>query len=259
MNSVLSEILETGATKTASGSSTVKLHSSISASEGQFLQKLVRQLDPTVSLEVGLGYGISALLICDALNPRNGTQHIAIDPNQSGAINPNQHNSSVGDSWGGIGVANLRRAGYGEILRLIEAPSYRALAELEGSGQRIDFAFIDGWHTFDFALVDLFFIDRMLNIGGVVAFDDASWPSIRKVCRFVKTNLAYSVWGVDGSDPEPSLKRRFSECLLRRSPFRTLLRPEVIAPDSSIGLVGGCIALRKKADDSRLWDHFVDF
>jgi|SRR5208283_698999 len=259
MNSVLSEILETGATKTANGSSTVKVHSSISVSEGQFLQKFVRQLDPTVSLEVGLAYGISALFICDVLKVRNGTQHIVIDPNQTGAIDPNQHFSSRGDSWGGIGIANLRRAGYGDIVRLIEAPSYRALAELERSEQRIDFAFIDGWHTFDFTLVDFFFIDRMLNVGGVVAFDDASWPAVRKVCRFVRTNLAYSVLAVDGSNHEPSLKRRLSERLLRRSPFRRLLRPEVIAPDSSIGLEGGCIAFRKEADDSRRWDHFVDF
>jgi hypothetical protein len=65
----------------------------------------------------------------------------------------------------------------------------RALAEIERSGQRVDFAFIDGWHTFDFALVDFFFIDRISSVGGVVVFDDANWPAIRKVCRFVKTNL----------------------------------------------------------------------
>jgi predicted O-methyltransferase YrrM len=251
MNSILSEILETGVTKTANGSGTVKVHSSISASEGQFLQKIVRQLDPTVSLEVGLAHGISALFICDALNIRNGTQHIAIDPNQ--------HSGPWGDSWGGTGIANLRRAGYGDIVRLIEAPSYRALAELERFGQRIDFAFIDGWHTFDFTLVDFFFIDRMLNVGGLVAFDDADLPAVRKVCRFVKTSLAYSVTSVDGLDPELSLKRRFSERVLRLRPFRKLLRPDVMAPDRSIGLVGSCIALQKKADDCRRWDHFIDF
>jgi predicted O-methyltransferase YrrM len=146
MNSVLSEILKTGTSKTASGSGNVKIHSSISASEGQLLQKLVRQVDATVSLEVGLAYGVSGLFICDALNVRNGTQHIAIDPYQ--------HGGTWGDLWEGIGIANLRRAGYGEIVRLIEAPSYRALPELERDGQRVDFAFIDGWHTFDFTLVD---------------------------------------------------------------------------------------------------------
>lgn len=247
MNNVLTEIIETGSTKTANGAGTVKLHSSVSPSEGQFLQKLVRELDPTVSLEVGLAYGTSALFICDALNIRSGTQHIVIDPKQQG------------DTWRGIGIANLRRAGYGDIVRFIEAPSYRALAELERSAQRIDFAFIDGWHTFDFTLVDLFFIDRMLNVGGVVAFDDASWPAIRKVCRFVKTNLAYSVLGADGSDAARPWKRKLSEGLLRRTPFRRLLRPEVILPDGSMGLTGSCIAFRKEADDSRAWDHFADF
>ena len=247
MNSVLSEIIETGATKTANGAGTVKLHSSVSPSEGQFLQRLVGELDPTVSLEVGLAYGTSALFICDALNIRSGTQHIVIDPKQ------------LGDTWRGIGIANLRRAGYGDIVRFIEEPSCRALAELEKSGQRIDFAFIDGWHTFDFTLVDLFFIDRMLNLGGVVAFDDASWPAIRKVCRFVKTNLAYSVVGAEGSDSKPTLKRRISERLLRRTPFRRLLRPEVITPDAGVGLAGSCIAFRKEADDQRRWDHFIDF
>jgi predicted O-methyltransferase YrrM len=259
MNSVLSEILATGVTKTADGNGTVEVHSAISTSEGQFLQNLVREADPTVSLEVGLAYGISALFICDALSVRNGTQHIAIDPTQNGAIDPTQHYTSRGDSWGGIGMANLQRAGYGNIVRLIEKPSYRALAELEADGQRIDFAFIDGWHTFDFVLLDFFFIDRMLNVGGVIAFDDASWQAIRKVCRFVKTNLAYSVLGVDGSDSPLSLKRRLTEHLLRRSPLRKLLRRDVIMPDSSIGIAGSCIAFRKEAEDSRIWNHFVDF
>jgi hypothetical protein len=99
----------------------------------------------------------------------------------------------------------------------------------------------------------------MLNVGGVVAFDDADWPAIRKVCRFVKTNLAYSILGTDGFDPKHSLKRQLSEYLLRHTPFRRLLRPEVAAPSESIGLGGSCIAFRKDADDNRRWDHFVDF
>ena len=82
-------------------------------------------------------------------------------------------------------MANLRRSGYDHIVRLMEEPSYRALPALERSRQRIDFAFIDGWHTFDFTLLDFFFIDRILKVGGVVAFDDADWPAVRKVCRFV--------------------------------------------------------------------------
>jgi hypothetical protein len=102
----------------------------------------------------------------------------------------------------------------------------------------------------------------MLNVGGVVAFDDADWPAIRKVCRFVKTNLAYSVVGTDGSD---SLKRRVFEHLWRPIPspilrlFRRILRPEVFELDGRLGLRGRCIAFRKDADDSRPGNYWVDF
>jgi predicted O-methyltransferase YrrM len=248
VNSVLSEILKTGETKTSSGG-TVKIRDEIPPSVGEFIQRVVRDLDPTITLEVGLAFGISALYICDALNIRNGTQHITIDAYQQ--------------YWeAGTGIANLRRAGYGDIVRLIEEQSYRALSELERSGLHVDFAFIDGWHLFDFGLVDFFFIDRMLNVGGVVAFDDANWPAIRKVCRFVKTNLAYSVVGTDGSD---SLKRRLFQHLWRPIPypilrlFHRILRPEVFELDERLGLRGRCIAFRKDADDSRPGNYWVDF
>jgi predicted O-methyltransferase YrrM len=235
MNPVLSEILASGLTRTAKGDESLKVHSAISKSKGLFIQDIVRELDPTISLEVGLAYGVSALFICDALNVRDNTRHIAIDPNQNGG--------KWGDNWRGVGIANLGRAGYGAIVRLIESPSYQALPELELAGQRVDFAFIDGWHTFDFTLVDFFFIDRMLNVGGVIAFDDAHWPSVRKVCRFVKTNLAYSVLGVHRIGMKSLIKRGLSKGLSEVWP----------------GLQARCIAFRKVADDNRRWDHFKEF
>jgi predicted O-methyltransferase YrrM len=251
MNSVLAEIIETGTVRGAAGGGPVTLHSAVSVSEGHFLQKIVRELDPTVCVEVGLAFGVSALFICDSLTVRPETKYFVIDPAQ--------HTSMGGTAWDGIGLANLVRAGYGNFVNLIEEPSYRALSKLEQLGQRIDFAFIDGWHTFDFAFVDFFFIDRMLKVGGVVAFDDADWSAVRRVCRFVKNNLSYSLIGADGNDPEPSVKRRAAEALLRNSPVRRLLRPEVLSRDSDTGLTGGCVAFRKESEDSRGWDHYVDF
>jgi hypothetical protein len=108
-------------------------------------------------------------------------------------------------------------------------------------------------------MVDFFFIDRMLKVGGVVAFDDANLPAIRKVCRFVKTNMEYSVIGTNEPKLKSSLKRRVLERLFRDEPFRRFARPDVIMPDQSIGLTGSCIAFRKDAVDKPRWDHFVDF
>ena len=159
----------------------------------------------------------------------------------------------------GVGLANLRRAGYSHLIRFIEEPSYRGLAELERSGQIIDFAFIDGHHAFDYALVDFFLIDRMLRPGGIVAFDDAGWPAVRKVCRFVRTSRAYKV--IPGPDDvqEASLKRRAAERIAGFWPFRRLARPEISVPDSELGLAGSCIAFRKEGDDNRSWEPLCRF
>src|SRR5262249_62210721 len=83
--------------------------------------------------------------------------------------------------------------GFTPLVEFHEQPSFRALARFEAEQRRFDFAFIDGFHTFDYALVDAFLVDRLLNVGGAVAFDDADWPSVRRVVRYVATNLAYTV------------------------------------------------------------------
>src|ERR1039458_7123204 len=109
MNQVLAEIMRTGLTKTADGNGSIKVHSAISKDEGEFLQRCVREVAPAVSLEIGLAHGISALFICDALRPE--ARHIIIDPNQ--------HGGAWGDSWDGIRLANLTRAGFGNQIHLI--------------------------------------------------------------------------------------------------------------------------------------------
>jgi hypothetical protein len=65
------------------------------------------------------------------------------------------------------------------------------LARLCGEGASIDFAFVDGAHTFNYVLVDLFLVDKLLRPSGVVALDDFHYASIRKACRYLLTNMPY--------------------------------------------------------------------
>ena len=184
MNPVLKKILETGLVETAEGELR-EPRGPVSEEEGRLLQELVQQLKPKVSLEVGLACGVSAMFICDGLEQAGGGRHIVIDPNQEGDF------SNRG--WGRIGLLNLERAGHGDKIEFFNQPSHRALPQIEAQGRRIQFAFIDGWHTFDYVLVDFFYIDKMLDVGGVVVFDDVNWPAIRDVCRFVAKNCSYRV------------------------------------------------------------------
>jgi hypothetical protein len=84
-------------------------------------------------------------------------------------------------------------------------------------------------------------------VGGVVVLDDASWPSIRNVARFIASNRSYKVVGHVGSDADEKSR-------LRRDASR-----ESVEADRRLGLNGQCIAFEKTADDNRQCDHFVEF
>jgi predicted O-methyltransferase YrrM len=237
MNPVLSDILQTKKSLNADGTGSIDIHSTISPEEGRMLSRLIAQRKPKVSLEVGLAFGVSALFICEALKSATPTpHHIVIDPAQYAPA-----------YWHGVGLANLHRAGYREFVEFIEKPSQIALPELISAGRKIDFAFIDGEHTFDHVLVDFFFIDQLLTPGGIVVLDDASWPSIRSVARFIATNRNYKVVAQVGSDSDPKTK-------LPRNPT-----PQTLEFDKRLGLTGQCIAFEKTADDNRQCNHFVEF
>jgi hypothetical protein len=60
-----------------------RLHSNISEEEGSFIQGIIREARPQVSLEVGCAYGVSSLYICEALCEVNAVKHIIIDSHQS--------------------------------------------------------------------------------------------------------------------------------------------------------------------------------
>jgi len=196
MNPVLAEILQSRRSLSADGKGTVDVHSTISADEGRMLSNLIAQRKPKVSLEVGLAFGIYTLFICEALKQSTpNPQHIVIDPAQNAPA-----------YWHGVGLANLERAGYRGFVEFIEKPSQIALPELVSAGRKIDFGFIDGEHTFDHVLVDFFFIDQLLNVGGIVVLDDAGWRSIRTVALFVGSNRSYKVVAHVGSDSDPKSK-----------------------------------------------------
>src|SRR5687767_2229725 len=82
MNEVLRDIV---ATKTVHAIDGKRLEhvAGITPDEGELLARLIRELKPSVSLEVGLAYGTSALYICDALAEVEAKKHYIVDPNQS--------------------------------------------------------------------------------------------------------------------------------------------------------------------------------
>jgi predicted O-methyltransferase YrrM len=246
---LVEEILRSKQVRTADGLATLPLKDSINIEIGNLLQKLIVDKRPSVSLEIGLAYGLSTLFICEALAQVGGQRHIAIDAFQS-------------SMWSGIGLHNVRSAGFGNLLELREELSQDALPRLFAEGVKIDFAYIDGTHTFDQKIVDFFYIDRILNVGGVIAFDDCDWPSIHQVCRFIATNRPYRVCGSTAGTP-PGIRGRIVKSAARHSKnLRLVVKPHFLQPDEQLGIVAGarCIAFEKLADYEVQPDYvFKDF
>jgi predicted O-methyltransferase YrrM len=181
---VLQDMLRTQTVYTAAGEA-CPLHGALGREAAGALQRLVYELRPNQTLEVGMAYGGSTLAILYALDRLGNGDHVAIDPNQS---RPNI--DEVG--WGGIGRAMVDRAGLSHRLKLIERPSYLALPDLVDQGYRFQLILIDGWHSFDYAFVDYFYADLLLDDGGVLVFDDVGLPQVNHVTYFLETHKAYT-------------------------------------------------------------------
>jgi len=100
----------------------------------------------------------------------------------------------------------------------------------------------------------------MLRVGGVVAIDDANWPSLHKLCRFILTNRAYRVYGPCRSTSRQvrqtarQTARRAALSLLTVVPTRIKhhLKPEWDRPDELFGLnYARLVLLTKQAEDGR--------
>jgi predicted O-methyltransferase YrrM len=254
VNSVLERILETQQVSDGirnlplSHPDYPNLPVAVTEAEGALIQRVIADIKPTTSLEIGCAYGVSTLYICETLAslldaPR---RHIVLDPFQS-------------TQWRGIGVKNVRDAGFVELLDFKEQRSELALPELLSDGVRIQLALVDGWHTFDQVMVEFYYLNRMLEVGGVILFDDADRRSVNRVIRHALTYPAYRVYA--GAEPALPTRRstlgRLRRALASVSAAGTIVRPDVLHRDWDLGILGSCVAIQKIDDDVRSsgWDR----
>lgn len=178
---------------TAVASSDGTLHSlfpvAASAAEGEALREWVSREKATETIEIGLGYGISALHICEGLlrNANPTAQHLAVDPYQA-------------TRFANCGLQFLNEAGVANLVEHYTEESQTALPRLLGGGRRFDLAFVDGNHRFDGIFLDLIFLGQLVRAGGVVFVDDYQLPSIARAASFCLTNLGWTLEEVSAAD-----------------------------------------------------------
>jgi predicted O-methyltransferase YrrM len=161
----------------------------VSAAEGEALRAWVRREGAAHTIEIGLGYGISALFVCQGLyeNGDPTARHVVIDPYQA-------------TRFANCGLQFLEEAGLADLVDHCPEESQFALPRFLGDGRRFDLAFVDGNHRFDGAFLDLVYLGRLLRPGGIVFLDDYQLPAVRRAASFFLTNLEWTLEEVSAAD-----------------------------------------------------------
>lgn len=160
------------------------------------IHRLMMEVRAKRTLEVGLSFGGSALAFCAShreLGHHPNRQHVAIDPFQT-------------THWDSCGLLALERAGLAGYLDFRPFASSSELPRLGSSC--FGLIYVDGSHLFEDVFVDAYFGTRLLETGGVIAFDDCSDPHVAKVIAYLKT-----MPGLNEIELRSSLKHRIGRML----------------------------------------------
>jgi predicted O-methyltransferase YrrM len=152
-----------------------KIHSGIKSPEMETIINLISNNNIENCLEIGMVFGTSAVTILS----NKKCNLISIDPYQS-------------TQWESYGKKLVNELGYSDRHELIEKKSYVALPELlDKYTGHFDYIFIDGFHTFDYTLVDFFYSNLLLKVGGIIMIDDALHNGVYDCIKYLNKNYLF--------------------------------------------------------------------
>lgn len=234
-NHVLRELFESRMATSSRGEK-FPITANISLEFAEALYKTVLDIKPKLTVEIGMAFGISSLTILTALSSiGNEGRLISIDPFQSTV-------------WHGCGITSVDRSALNEKHTLLENFDYLVLPELCKNSERIDFAYIDGWHTFDYVLLNFWFIDKMLNVNGIVGFNDCHLTAVTKTINFVLSHRKYE-------EIDVGLSIRYSDY----TPFREVKRLLTGKSRNVFYKQAQDRYFRKVEDYEPDWDFYAEF
>ena len=250
MNTLIDEIYQTKIVYGQNGEQVAAFPTSIPQDEGIALYNIVRSIKARRTLEIGMAYGLSTLYMCQAHQDAgaDGGSHVSIDPYQT-------------KWWKSIGLRNLERCGLSDYLEFHESMAHESLPRMLERGDSYDLIFIDGGHLFDHTMLEFFYADLLIPIGGYVMFDDLWMPSQQAVVSFILNNRDY-IWISEFSPPVPNTMTKLTQTTWKIGAGLLAGHLPVRGPlDTHYGRgsdVRWCV-LKKVGADQREWNHFCSF
>jgi predicted O-methyltransferase YrrM len=166
MNPVLDELLAVG-TFSHQGKSYPISHSTSPDICRRYASLIVGQ-DVKRALEVGTLFGFSTLFLADALAKTDGTLDTIDIRYEKRTWSDGQEIENIHE----VAERLAGEAGLSDRITFHAGDSNGVLSQMVQTGNKYDFALIDGSHKFEVALLDFIGVDRMLEVGGHMAMDD---------------------------------------------------------------------------------------
>ncbi|MES2380695.1 MAG: class I SAM-dependent methyltransferase [Bacteroidota bacterium] len=219
---------------------------SIMLEEARFLYQKTISEKAQITAEAGLACGASTVAFCQAHidNKTNGT-HFSFDPMQTTAFDD-------------AGLKLVEETNLNTPLKFVPEPSYSGVVNyLLNKNIQIDLAFIDGWHTVDYKIADVFLFDKVLKSGGIMALHDGHFPSTIKSIKYLLRYRDYTLLWSERVKEEKFLRCKvFFLRRIIRNPY-LLLQPlywKLYWNNSS-----GLVMLRKQSNKEPNYDFFRNF
>jgi len=154
---------------------------SLSLQEVLTIASLISEFKPQRTLEIGLAHGGSAAAIIASKKYFDIKDiHCAIDPYQK------THSDSRG-------LDVIEKLGLSNLLDWVEDWSEKYLPKVVETGIYFDFILIDGGHGLGQAMVDAYFADRLLQVGGFIAIDDIYMKTTAESIKYLVKECKYEI------------------------------------------------------------------
>lgn len=148
---------------------------SIDSATAGLIYSLVRLVRPEIAVEIGTAKGVSAIVIAQALEDNNKGKLYTIDPAEQELVK----------------IA-IRKSGLKHRIEYIIDYSTNVIPKLNLS--KIDFAFIDGDHSYENVLADFNLVKNLAPKGGIIVFHDTIlFEGPRKVVETIKSSGKFEV------------------------------------------------------------------